>query len=517
MAYLYFKNTTATGAWNDATNWFTDAACTTQATNVPWVSGDATYLGYDLTRSADSVTAEDQIIIDAAIGDGLTITGTCDIATVGFGNLVNTAGNSIYGGTWSGDFFSNGGYIYGGAFSGSSFVNESSGLINGGNFTGDSFTNQAGGGIYGGKFSGSFFSNLGSTYGGLFDTATGLTGPIIDAGGVLFDFTLLTDALFLGGVSWDAGPWYEDYECTVPWTGDVPWTTSATQDKHILRGNAAEYWAALGSISIDTPIGDGLTVTGTCYLDGTSEFILNNSDIHAGTFVGNYFYNSNFGNIYAGTFSGVNFVNSFGTILGGTFSGDDFYNEYNIYGGTFSGDYFYNNHAAAVIYGGTFSGDYFTNANSSNIFSGTFSGNSFVSDATIWGGVFSGDSFSNSNGTIYGGIFSGFGFTNSAFIYNGVFSGDNFSSGGTIYGGIFSGESYSGSGSETVAGGFWLESGSLDVDIFEYAAGSPSPTVTGQIRIKGTVANPLPLDLATSEGFMTLKIKGQDVLGAGLL
>ena len=311
MAFLYFKNTTTTGVWNDVTNWFTDAACTTQAANVPWVAGDSTYLGYDLTRSSDSVTAEDSIYINANIGDGLTITGTCDIGAAGAGLLTNNGGISIFGGTWSGGFFSNAGTIGGGTFSGNSFSNS-------------------------------------------------------------------------------------------------------------------------------------------------------------------------------------------GIIISGTFSGTAFYNTNTIYSGTFSGDDF-SNSSGAYIFGGTFSG-YITNQ----------------SGGYIYGGTFSGDS-SNSNGTIYGGIFTGNGFYNYYVINNGVFSGDNFvnQSGGEIRGGIFTGNGFSDTG--TIFGGFWLESGFLDIDIFDYTNGGPYPTITGQIRIEGVVTNPYPLDLSPQQGFMTLKIKGQDVLGGGLL
>ncbi len=531
MAFLYFKNTTTTGVWNDVTNWFTDDACTTQAANVPWVAGDSTYLGYDLTRSSASVTAEDPIYIDADIGDALTITGTCDIGLQGFNTINNNSGVTIYGGTWSGNTFVNAGIINGGAFIGDSFLNDvgatiyggtfsgsssgnnnviyggtfsgntfqNAGTIYGGTFSGSSFSNNGGGTIYGGKFSGASFSNAGVTYGGLFDTTTGLTMPI-GSGGVLFDFTLLSASLFLGGISWSSGPWYEDYECSVAWTGDVPWTTSTTVAKNILRGNNIEVWNNPGAVSIDTAIGQSLTITGTCYItqayDGTYVGdILNNSSIYGGTFAGDFFYNSNYGVIYGGTFSGGDFTNSYGAIYGGTFSGADVTNNYTIYEGTFSGDNFYND-TSGLIFGGTFSG--------ANFYNGEY----------IYGGTFSGVNFGN-NDTIFGGIFTGNNFINYNTIYNGTFSGDSFNNSGSINGGIFTGNGFY--DVATIFGGFWLESGFLDIDIFDYTNGGPTPTITGQIRIEGVVTNPYPLDLAAQQGFMTLKIKGQDVLGGGLL
>jgi len=312
MAFLYFKNTTTTGVWNDVTNWFEDDACTIQATNVPWVAGDSTYLGYDLTRSSASVTAEDIIYINVEIGNGVTITGTCDITVAGSGHFYNNNGNSILGGTWSGSSFNNDGTIGGGIFSGDNFAN---------------------------------------------------TGFIV-----------------------------------------------------------------------------------------------------SGTFSGDYFANSNI-----------------------------------IYGGTFTGDFF-DNASSGIIYGGTFSGDTYSIQGASYIYGGTFSGDS-----------------GSSNGEINGGIFTGNGFYNYYIINSGVFSGDNFinQSAGEINGGIFTGNGSSNSGS--IFSGSWLESGFLDIDIFDYSSGSSTPTITGQIRIKGTVTNPYKYDLATQQGFMTLKIKGQDVLGTGLL
>lgn len=310
MAFLYFKNTTATGSWNDVTNWFEDDACTIAAANVPWVSGDSTYLGYDLTRSTDSVTAEDIIYVDAEIGNGYSITGTCDIATINSGTLDFT--NYIHGGTWSGY-----------------------GIIN------------------------------------------------------------------------------------------------------------------------------------------------NSSTIFGGDFVGDNFYNSN------------------GYIYGGTFTGSYFSNVGFIYGGNFEG-YYFDNASGGYVYGGTISGGYWTAQNGSNIYGGTWSGEYGSPNTYIYGGIFTGNYLSN-YGVIYGGIFSGDNLTNNNIIQGGIFA----SSGLLNYSSVY--------------GGFWLESGFLDIDIFDYSNGSPSPTVTGQIRIDGVGANSYPFDLAVQQGFMTLKIKGQDVLGTGLL
>ena len=160
MPSLYFKNISATGAWGNPRNWFTNLACTVQAANAPWVAGDATYLGYDLARGTDSLGLMDGITLNG----GVSGTGTCDIS-----GLTN-AGGTINGGTFTGaNFANNYGYIDGGTFTGANFANNGYGFIYGGTFSGAGFTNS--GFIYSGTFTGSGFTNSGNIYGGTFTGA----------------------------------------------------------------------------------------------------------------------------------------------------------------------------------------------------------------------------------------------------------------------------------------------------------------------------------------------------------
>lgn len=202
MANLYWKDA-GSGAWEDAGNWWTNAAATAPAANAPWVDGvDSTYLAYNLTLATVSPTPP---VIDGLFsffGYGTGATGVCDIDGISCGPTP-----TINGGTWTGSGFTSGGFgIYGGTFTGSGFTNNTninlgtftgagfshnSGFIYDGTFTGDGFTQNTN--INGGTFSGTnFTSSNGTISGGTFSGAGFLMNqaPANLAGG-----TFLKDAV----------------------------------------------------------------------------------------------------------------------------------------------------------------------------------------------------------------------------------------------------------------------------------------------------------------------------------
>jgi len=133
---LYWKKVSVPPIWNSLGNWFTDAAATAQAANVPWVAGDSSYLAYDLayaTGQSGTVTLTD--IVAAAAG-------SC--------SLTCTNSSHVRGGIFTGTFTNNLGRTYGGTFTGA-FTNNYA--VYGGLFTGTFANNYE---VYGGIFTGSF-------------------------------------------------------------------------------------------------------------------------------------------------------------------------------------------------------------------------------------------------------------------------------------------------------------------------------------------------------------------------
>jgi hypothetical protein len=160
MANLYCINTDwQYGAWENLSNWNTAAdGSGSNPTNIPWTddgNGGAWYSDYDLIDA----TGGQGININSIIDPNQVVTGSCNIIYV-------TSNSDIYGGTFTGDYFTNAavygsyGTIHSGLFTGSNFAHE--GIIYGGTFTGDNFTIF---GYYGGP--GSDF-DLGYIYDGTF-------------------------------------------------------------------------------------------------------------------------------------------------------------------------------------------------------------------------------------------------------------------------------------------------------------------------------------------------------------
>lgn len=135
---LYWANHGADGAWNNVINWHTDEAGTVHAANVPWLSGDSTYLGYDLAYATEQSGNVD--LVDAPLAQ---VTGTCALTVIAYG------GFDIYAGTWTGDYSSFNVGIIGGVYTGSSqsFLSVNGGTIAGANA-------NAYGSTYGGTWTG---------------------------------------------------------------------------------------------------------------------------------------------------------------------------------------------------------------------------------------------------------------------------------------------------------------------------------------------------------------------------
>ena len=143
---LYYTNASGDYTWENLANWNTAADGSGSApTEVPWSDTDGSTSGYDLI---DATNGAGVTIQNYIIDPNQVVTGTCDIPSI----KSNSWG--IYGGTFSGDGFTNNDPIYGGTFSGDNFTNNY-GFIFGGTFSGDNFTNDSGSDIYGGTFTGS--------------------------------------------------------------------------------------------------------------------------------------------------------------------------------------------------------------------------------------------------------------------------------------------------------------------------------------------------------------------------
>lgn len=316
----------------------------------------------------------------------------------------------------------------------------------------------------------------------------------------------------------DVTNWFTDNACTTQ-AENVPWVAGDSTYLTYDLVRSSDSVTAEDVIIIDADIGDALEITGTCSITTVGETptsINIQANIFGGTFSGDGITNTTSGAIYGGTFSGNNFTSE-GQIEGGTFSGSNVSCSGNsIYGGTFSGSSVSTSNctifdgtfsvtsfyaSSGTIHGGTFSVEEFTNYLSNSIYNGTFSILDFYNLGIIHGGIFYGNYFEN---VVLDGA-----------INSGVFSVNNFANGHSIYGGIFSSNTFTNSGD--VYDGFWLESGSLDVDIFDFPSGNSNPIVTGTVRIYGKIANPYQYNLVYPNGFMTLNIAGQDVLGAGIL
>jgi hypothetical protein len=190
MANLYWQDS-GSQAWEDVLNWWTDAAATTQAANAPWVNGvDSTYLAYDLTSASGATNAPIIGGSYSAKNIGTGVSGICDIISI-----ILDFDSNIYGGTFSGDNFTNNySYITSGTFSGNNFNN--SGTVDGGAFSGSGFINNNA--INGGTFSGSGFSNGNAIYDGTFTGDDFINSDYIYGGTFSGDDFINSDSIYGG-------------------------------------------------------------------------------------------------------------------------------------------------------------------------------------------------------------------------------------------------------------------------------------------------------------------------------
>lgn len=164
------------------------------------------------------------------------------------------------------------------------------------------------------------------------------------------------------------GNWNDAIDGSGNTISEVPWTTATTAGDDLVYATGID-----DTVSVNSEIGFGFTITGTCSL-----LVTNVS-----------------GTIDGGTYADL-FTNSTGSITGGIFNGDVINN--------------------AIIDGGNFTGSV---TNNGNIYSGTFTG-SVDNGSTIQGGNFTG-TFLN-GGDIYAGTFTG-SVDNYGYINGGIFTG----------------------------------------------------------------------------------------------
>lgn len=336
MSTLYFKAVVPISEggfvykWEEPLNWFTDAAATTPADNVPWVDGvDYTYLSYNLALATGSLEPP---IITGSVGAGAT--GTCNIDS-----LSNDAG-IVSGGTFSGSGFLNGGVINDGTFSGTGFTNW--GNIWGGSFTGTGLLNGGPLYYYYVGWDGSGYDSEGYDANDLYQTHTGWNGTyyFIDSvqttlsefGTGVWDGNYYSDGILIEAITgldgvhlyfkaevatpegkflWEEPlNWFQDSTARVP-AANAPWvdgvdSTYLDYDLVMATGNQTG-----PQLNID--IGTG--ATGTCSVG---------------------FEDNNLGSINGGNFPADGFAYG-GTITGGSFTGDGKMIDGTITGGTIRG------------------------------------------------------------------------------------------------------------------------------------------------------------------------------------
>jgi hypothetical protein len=267
----------------------------------------------------------------------------------------------------------------------------------------------------------------------------------------------------------ESGNWYEDDACTIA-ASVYPWGSDTTYHGYDLVRSSLD---TLGPVSIGGNIGEDGGITGTCYIDYQgSGGIFNNGSIFDGNF--------------SETSGILSFIN-YGYIYGGNFNGPDFSNQGYILAGYFGIDSFEN--TGGSIYGGEFAISSLINSSGGQIFGGFFGPSSSlqIDDGYIYGGGFNCNSFGNQYGTIHGGMFTTANFSNI---------------------------------SSYVDGGIWLESGKILFPVYAYDHASGDMVISRYEIMTGLHPNALPKSdpsLSYGAGFETLKIPGQDLIGAGLL
>ena len=159
-APLYYTNASGDSTWENLLNWnFAADGSGDNPTNIPWTDDGNGGAWYGDSNLIDA-TGGAGIGISSDIDLNAVVTGICDIYHI-------TSNGNVYGGNFSGWFYSSYGSVYGGSFSGVDFSNF--GFIYGGTFSGDYAANSSPCTIYGGYFTGNNFGNFGGfIYGGIF-------------------------------------------------------------------------------------------------------------------------------------------------------------------------------------------------------------------------------------------------------------------------------------------------------------------------------------------------------------
>lgn len=166
----YWKNATASGFWDDAGNWFTDAAATTPAGGYPQTGADVNC--HYATGETGVIRTNTEITVNLG-------SGTCDIP-----NMVLTM------------------HIQGGTFSGAGLTLTGGDILTGNPvFTGDNVTLTGPQDVRSGTFSGAGLTIECVVSGGLF-TGAGATiqGAAEVAGGVFSGANLTIDTAVYGGI-----------------------------------------------------------------------------------------------------------------------------------------------------------------------------------------------------------------------------------------------------------------------------------------------------------------------------
>lgn len=324
VTILYYTNASGDGLWNTLGNWNTAAdGSGSIATAVPGIDG---YSGYDLVEASGGagVTISPYSLYPAWIGEDNAI-GLCDLQ-----NVINNFIILRYV-EFSSDNFINNGEIYGGTFSGNGFTN--SGTIsnyysNNPTFTGYNFVNNNN--IVGGEFNINGFVNNGT----------------IDYQNITTNYDGVPYTGVWGGQLWDSGDWV----LALPQQGQLAYTNATGDSLWSTLGNWIDFegnsptsipWVDgyYDHDLINASIGGGYygydvgiinlviseSVTGTCSIRTMGD---TNAEIGGGTFSASFSSNCP---IYGGSFTASGFQLGYGAIYGGSFNINGFVNDFGNY------------------------------------------------------------------------------------------------------------------------------------------------------------------------------------------